>query len=74
MTGTAATLGAAQTSMTGANAAMTSQQTILQTELGGLDNADPAQTATRINDLMTQLQTSYQLTARLQKMSLAQYL
>ena len=74
MTETAATLGAAQASVTSANASMTSQQAILQTELGGLDNVDPAQTATRINDLMTQLQTSYQLTARLQKMSLAQYL
>lgn len=74
MTGAAATMGAAQASVTSANEAMTSQKAILQTELGGLDNADPAQTATKINDLMTQLQTSYQLTARLQKMSLAQYL
>ena len=74
ITTTAASLGAAQQRVGDANASMASQMTILATQIGGLDNADPNKTAMKINNLMTQLQTSYQLTARLQQMSLAHYL
>jgi len=74
MTATAATLGVAEQRVTSANSSMSAQMTILASEIGGLDNADPNKTAVKINALMTQLQTSYQLTARLQQMSLAHYL
>ncbi len=67
-------IGAAQQQVSSANSSMASQLAILQTQIGGLDNVDPNKTATTINSLMTQLQTSYQLTARLQQMSLSHYL
>jgi flagellar hook-associated protein 3 FlgL len=74
ITASAAALGGAQQRIADADASMASQLTILQTQIGTLDNVDANKTATTINALMTQLQTSYQLTARLQQMSLAQYL
>jgi len=74
VTAAAATLGGAQQRITEANGSMASQLTILQTQIGNLDNVDANKTAVTINALMTQLQTAYQLTARLQQMSLAQYL
>ena len=48
--------------------------TILQTQIGNLDNVDASTVAAQLNTLTTQLQTAYQLTAQLQKLSLAQYL
>jgi flagellar hook-associated protein 3 FlgL len=48
--------------------------TILQTQIGNLDNVNSAAVAAQINTLSTQLQTAYELTAQLQKLSLAQYL
>ena len=53
---------------------MSNQLTILQTQIGNLDNVDSQKIATQLNSLQTQLQTAYQLTAQLQKMNLAQYL
>jgi len=74
LTTTEATLGATQTRVTDANASMSNQLTILQTQIGNLDNIDSEKVATQLNSLQTQLETSYQLTAQLQKMNLAQYL
>ena len=48
--------------------------TLLQTQIGKLDNVDAASVATQLSTLSTQLQTAYQLTAQMQKLSLAQYL
>jgi flagellar hook-associated protein 3 FlgL len=53
---------------------MSNQLTILQTQIGNLDNVDSSTVATQINSLQTQLETAYELTAQLQKLSLAQYL
>jgi flagellar hook-associated protein 3 FlgL len=74
LTTTEATLGAAQTQVTDASTVMSNQLTILQTQVGNLDNVNSQQVATQLNTLSTQLQTAYQLTAQLQKMNLAQYL
>ena len=74
MTTTEANLGAAQTSVTNASDTMSSQLTILQTQIGNLDNVNANSVATQLNTLQTQLETAYQLTAQLQKLSLAQYL
>ena len=57
-----------------ANAAMSSQMTILQTRVGNLDEVDANSVATQLNTLTTQIETAYQVTAPLQKLSLAQYL
>ena len=74
MTTTQAGLGAAQSQLTQANADMSSQMTILQTQVGNLDSVDAAQIATELSALSTQLQSAYQLTAQIQKLSLAQYI
>jgi flagellar hook-associated protein 3 FlgL len=53
---------------------MSTQLTILQTQIGNLDNVNYSAVAVQLSSLSTQLQTAYQLTAQLQKMNLAQYL
>jgi flagellar hook-associated protein 3 FlgL len=69
-----ASLGATQSAMTDANSSMTSQTTILQQQIGALDDVDQNKTAAQIASLTNQIQMAYELTARLQQMNLAQYL
>ncbi len=73
-TATEASVGASLSQVTEANSSMSSQMTILQTQIGNLDNVNSDAVAVQINTLSTQLQTAYELTAQLQKLSLAQYL
>ncbi len=61
-------------SVTDATTSMSNQLTILQTQIGNLDNVNANAVAVQLNSLQTQLETAYQLTAQLQKLSLAQYL
>jgi flagellar hook-associated protein 3 FlgL len=74
ITNTQAGLGVSQSAITQANAFMSTQLTQLQTQIGNLDDIDPASVATQLNTLSTQLQSAYQLTAQIQKLSLAQYI
>jgi flagellar hook-associated protein 3 FlgL len=74
ITSSQAVVGMAQQKTSDANDSMSSQITILQTQIGSLDNVDLNATATRISMLTTQIQTAYELTSRLHQMSLAQYL
>jgi flagellar hook-associated protein 3 FlgL len=74
ITATQAQLGLAQSQVTQANSAMSSQKTLLQTEIGRSDDVDPATIATELTTLSTQLETSYQLTAQIHNLNLAQYL
>jgi len=74
ITSTQATIGMVQQRISDANSMMSSQQTLLQTQIGNLDDVNAAEVATNINLLSTQLQAAYELTAQLQKLSLAQYL
>jgi flagellar hook-associated protein 3 FlgL len=67
-------VGESQSRITDANNSMSSQVTILQTQIGNLDNVDSYKVATEVNTLTTQLQTAYQLTSQLQQLSLAKYL
>jgi flagellar hook-associated protein 3 FlgL len=69
-----AELGSTQSAITSANNSMSSQLTILQVQIGNLDNANPTTTAARISSLTNQIQMAYELTARLQQLNLAQYL
>lgn len=71
---TQATLGLAQDQITQANSAISSQRNMLETEINRLDNVDPADIATRLTALSTQLQTAYQLTSQIHNLNLAQYL
>ncbi len=74
LTQTEAVVGSAQTRITDANNSMSSQMTILQTQIGNLDNVNSYQVATQISNLQTQIETSYELTAQLQQLSLSKYL
>jgi flagellar hook-associated protein 3 FlgL len=74
MTNAQAALGSTQSAVTDANNSMSSQLTILQRQIGELDNVDPNATAAQINSLTNQIQMAYELTSRLQQLNLAQYL
>jgi flagellar hook-associated protein 3 FlgL len=67
-------LGVTQSAITTANSSMASQSTLLQTQIGNLDNVDQNAIAAKITSLQTQIQMSYELTAKLQTLSLANYL
>jgi flagellar hook-associated protein 3 FlgL len=74
LTDTQAALGAAQSAVTDANSSMSSQLTLLQQQVNGLDDVDQGVTAAKISSLTPQIQMAYELTARLQQLNLAQYL
>jgi flagellar hook-associated protein 3 FlgL len=74
LTDTQASLGATQSAVTDGDSAMSAQLTLLQTQIGSLDNVDQSATAAKISSLTTQIQMAYELTARIQQLNLAQYL
>jgi len=74
MTNIEAELGSTQSAVTNANSAMSSQLTILQQQVGNLDDVNANTTAAQINSLTNQIQMAYELTSRLQELNLAQYL
>jgi flagellar hook-associated protein 3 FlgL len=50
------------------------QKDLLAKSLSQVTGVDQYEVATRVNQLTTQLQTSYSLTSRMQQLSLLQYL
>ena len=69
-----AELGSTQSAVTNANSSMSSQLTILQGQIGNLDNVNTTATAAEITALTNQVQMAYELTSRLSQLNLAQYL
>ena len=67
-------LGSTQSAVTSANNSMSTQLTILQQQVGSLDNVNANTTAAQVNSLTNQIQMAYELTSRLQQLNLAQYL
>jgi flagellar hook-associated protein 3 FlgL len=67
-------LGSTQSSVTDATNSMNSQLTILQDQIGALDNVNMTATAAQITSLTNQVQMAYELTSRLSQLNLAQYL
>jgi len=67
-------LGSTQSTVTNANDSMSSQLTILQDQIGDLDNVNQTATAAQITSLTNQVQMAYELTSRLSQLNLAQYL
>jgi flagellar hook-associated protein 3 FlgL len=67
-------LGTAQERISKANDRMSAQISILNTQIDNLEVVDPYDAATRVNTLMTQLETAYALTNRIQNMKLVNYL
>jgi len=69
-----ASLGAAQNRITNANNRMQVNRGILEKVIGDLESVDQAEASTRLNNLTTQLQVSYAVTARMFSLSLLDYL
>jgi flagellar hook-associated protein 3 FlgL len=67
-------LGSTQSAVTDATNSMSSQLTILQDQVGNLDNVNTTATAAQITSLTNQIQMAYELTSRLSQLNLAQYL
>lgn len=67
-------LGAAEARVDGATETMTVQSDLLQKYMSALDGVDPLEAAARVNGLTTQIETAYALTARLQQLSLLNFL
>ncbi len=67
-------LGSTQSVVNNATNSMSSQLSILQVQIGALDNVNTTATAAQIASLTNQIQVAYELTSRLQQLNLAQYL
>lgn len=69
-----ATLGVAQQRVATADQRMSIEMDLMTRSIGKLESVDPYEAATRVSELQTQLETSYALTARMQRLSLLDYL
>ena len=74
LTSTQASMGSAQSRVNDATTGINATLSLLRSRQASLDGVDQYTAATTVNELTTQIQTAYQLTAQLQKLSLAQYL
>ena len=70
----AADLGTAQERVKNANDRMSIQIDIMTNHISALEAVDPYEASTRLSQLMTQVETAYAMTARMQKLSLLNYL
>jgi flagellar hook-associated protein 3 FlgL len=69
-----AKVGLVQTRVNDASERLSMQVDIMTTNLGDLQGVDPYEASTRVNNLLAQIETSYALTARIQQLSLLDYL
>lgn len=71
---TQARIGFSEQRITSASERITMQIDIFKTFLNDLQGVDPYEASTRVNALITQIETSYALTARIQQLSLTRFL
>jgi flagellar hook-associated protein 3 FlgL len=69
-----ADLGTAQQRVTDANSRMSTQKDIITNHVGTLEGVDPYEASTRLTALMNQVETAYAMTARIQKLTILNYL
>lgn len=69
-----AKLGLVEQRIDNANERIAMQIDIFKTSMGNLQNVDTYEASTRVNTLLAQIETAYALTARIQKLSLLNYL
>jgi flagellar hook-associated protein 3 FlgL len=69
-----ASLGVAQSRITEANDRMKIQADVIDKHITTLEGIDPYEATTRVNGLMTQIETAYAMTARIQQLSILKYL
>ena len=69
-----ANLGTAQDQVSRASERLSLQVDMLNTQINALESVDPYEAATRVNSLLTQIETSYALTGRIHALTLLNYL
>ncbi|TVR06778.1 MAG: flagellar hook-associated family protein [Salinarimonadaceae bacterium] len=74
LTSAKARLGVAQNRVANADERLAIQRDILMQQITGLENVDLYETSTRVNTLMTQVELSYNLTARIRQLSLLKFM
>ena len=67
-------VGASQAAIGAANTSLAAQSTALRGQVSNLESVDTYALSTRVTTLQTQLQASYELTSRLQSLSLTNYI
>lgn len=66
-------VGLVENRMTRLNESLLAQKTLFQTFAADLEGVDPYQTGIELNTLLTQIEVSYQITSRIQSLSLMDY-
>jgi flagellar hook-associated protein 3 FlgL len=74
ITGLQAKLGSAQERVKGANERMSIQIDIMANHIGALEGVDPYEASSRLSSLLAQVETAYAMTARIQQLTLLNYL
>lgn len=74
LTGLQSQIGVAEQRVSDASERMSLQLDILTTQVNSLEAVDPNEAATRVSALLTQIETSYALTARIMGLSILDYL
>jgi flagellar hook-associated protein 3 FlgL len=67
-------IGSIQQRVTGATDKLKMQHDILNQQIVAMENVDPTEASVRVSTLQNQIETALALTARLQKISLINYL
>lgn len=67
-------LGISQERIAASNEVMSLQKTLITTSIDDLEGVDPTELSTRMSNLMTQIETAYAITSRLNNLSLLNYL
>lgn len=71
---TSSTLGISEARLKKANTSIDAQKNLVQTHITDIEGVDVYEATMRMNALLTQIETSYTLTSRLQQMSLINFL
>ena len=67
-------LGMSEQRISRSNESLSTQMNLMSLHIGELENVDVYEASTRLNTLLAQVETSYTLTARIQQLSLTNYL
>ena len=74
ITTTQARLGYSEQAVADAKGRMSIQKDVIDIHIGELEGVDPYEASTRISNLLTQIETAYALTGRMQQLSLLDYI
>jgi flagellar hook-associated protein 3 FlgL len=74
ITTTQAGLGYSEQAVADASGRLSIQKDMIDVHIGELEGVDPYKASTRISELLTQIETAYALTGRIQQLSLLDYL